>query len=239
MELDVFYFEDVVGDVGVIDADAFVALDVLDNLCGEGQDDDFVEGLGGDLEDHHLDEFAGWHESAEREGEEDEGVGSFAYKGGEDGAEGEASLLMAEFHAAHHPGVKETSDEEGGEAGCGDARCESEDELEGLFSFPEGWGGDDGGDGAEGDDEEVHEESHPDDEPGFAESPDLGDAVVEDVGDGEDDDAGCEGEGADLEDFCPEQVGSYETDTKKYPHQHEGYAYSTVCFHCCSCFLRG
>ena len=130
------------------------------------------------------------------------------------------------LHTAHHPGIEERAHEEGGQAGCGNSGCQTKDETEGFISLPEGWGRNDSGNATQRHDEEVHQETHPDDETGLAESPHLGDAVVEDVRDREDDESAGERDVAiDAEYFGLQEIGGDEAYAEEDAHQHEEDAY--------------
>lgn len=92
-------------------------------------------------------------------------------------------------------------------------------------------------------DEEVHDESEPDDESGAPESVDFDDAVGDDVGYGEYDDTCGEGYGSDGNGFDFHEVGHDQADAEEECQDEEcrgegGGGVVWLSVHC-SCFLRG
>ena len=86
--------------------------------------------------------------------------------------------------------------------------------------------GQEASDGSHDYDEEVHEEACPDDETCLAVAPHLGDAVVEDVRDREDDESAGERDVAiDAEYFGLQEIGGDEAYAEEDAHQHEEDAY--------------
>ena len=226
--LKLFQLEDVVGDIRVVDVAAVDTLHIAHDAYSHGQDEDFVERLGQCLHSHHLQQFIHRQQSAEGYREEDERIGALAEECGDDGPQGEVPPLGSNLHAAHHVGIDKRTGQESSQAGQRDAGCEAEDEIEVFLPLPERRGGQGHGRLGQKDEEEVHGKARPNDEPCLAESPHLGDAVIDDVRDGKDDEAGRDGECTDLHHFGFEQVGCDEADTEKYPHEHEGYRYGLV-----------
>lgn len=221
--------------VVIIDVGVFVTLHVIDHTDGDGQGEDFIESLGYHLGHHEADEYIERYfgfslydgrEDVEGEGEEDDGVGTFAHDGRCDGTEGEIVVLVpfvavGELHLTHDPCIEERAYDEGNEAGYGDLWGEHEDLLEGrVASCFQRW--EETGDGAHDDHEEVHQEACPDDEACLTVAPHLCDTVVEDVRDGEDDEtAGERYVAPDAEYLGFQQVGSDESHTEEDSHQHE------------------
>ena len=126
-----------------------------------------------------------------------------------------------DFHSAHDVGVEKGAEEKGGEAGGSDARGQTEDEAEGGVAFPEGSGRQGHGQLKQGDHGEVDGKAQPDDEPRLAEAPDFGNAVVDDVGDGKDQESGGDGDGAELEDLGFQKIRGHETGAEHDAEQHE------------------
>ena len=83
----------------------------------------------------------------------------------------------------------------------------------------------------QGNHQEIHQESHPDDQAGLAKSPYLGDAVVQDVRDGETQHPGRHSKRAKLEYLRLEQITGNQTGTEQHPHYHQGYTHGFLLFH--------
>ena len=201
-----------------------------------GQDDDFVERLQHDLQRHHHQQFPPGDDASEGDGEEDERVRRLARHRRHDGPQREAPPPAGQLHAAHDVGVEERPGEEGQQAGHHDAGRHAEHEVEVLLALPERGGGQGHGCQPQPYDEEVHGKAAPDDEPCLAEAPHFGDAVVDDVGDGEHEQPCRYGEASQLDDFGLEEVCRDEAYVEQYAEQHEWDGY--LLFHR-SCFLRG
>ena len=82
-----------------------MAFDTGDDHLGNRENEDFVEHLGGNLTNHHGKDGLESH-GPKHNGNEDEGVGTFTHKGGNDGTEPEDFALLEHFHATEDPCVE-------------------------------------------------------------------------------------------------------------------------------------
>ena len=203
---------------------------------GKWQGNDFVESLSYDLCNHeaeHNVERENWRaleqerKEVECQRKENDGVGTFANDGGEDGSQGEvvgevAFVAVAHFHFAHDERIEKRADNEGYEACRDNLWGKGEHLFEGnIGSWLDGRQGT--RDASEDHDEEVHGEAYPNDKSGFAVAPHFGYDVVEDVGDGKDDETTRQGKGIpNFEYFGFKEIGCHETDTEEDSCQHEG-----------------
>ena len=223
-------FPNLVGDALVVHVAAVDALHIAHHPHGDGQDDDLVQGFQHDLQCHHCGQLLPRDDPAKGDGEEQQRVRRLAHHGGGDGPHGEVTPATAQLHPAHDVGIEERTHEEGCQTGRHDAGRHAEDEVEVLASRPEGRGRQGYGHQSEGNDKEVHHEARPDDEPRLAEAPHLGDAVVDDVGHGEDQQAGGDRQPAEGDNLGFEKIGCDEAYVEEDAQQHEGYGYGLFHF---------
>ena len=218
-----------VGDAPPFVGDAVVkggggALDLAqaaDDAEGEGEDDDFVEGLEEDLVDHQRRYHHPGEDAAEGEGEEDSRVDAFAEECADDGAEREAFVAVAELHPAHDVGVDHGAAEEGGEAGAEHAGDCAVDGLHGGLGGPFGGAGEEDAGLEEQHDQQIGGEAEPYHQAGLAEAVDLDHAVVDDVGDGKDDEPCRQLERAELDGFDFHEVADDEADAEEHRQGYE------------------
>ena len=118
-----------------------------------------------------------------------------------------------------------------------DAGSQPEDEIEMRFvCTPKRCGRQEDRQLAQSNHQEIHQKSHPDDKTRLAESPHLGYAVVEDVGNGETEDACRHGKLAELQYFCFKKVAGNQASAEEYAHNHIGDTHRFVLYHILFCF---
>lgn len=182
-----FYFENVVGYLSVVDVAAVDFLYETDYSYGDREYYDFVCGFEAGLCDDEDNQLVEGYDSGEGDGKEEEGVGAFAHHGRGDGSQRKVLAVARNFHFAHDIGVEEGAYEESDEAGQQDARGRGEYGFKGGLPVPKRCRRQNDGQLNEDDGHEVHQEPEPNDKSGFAVSPHFGDTIVDDVGDGKDD----------------------------------------------------
>ena len=225
--------EDVVADAGVVGVFSLVLFHPFHHADGDRQDDDFIDGFQDQLREHHQRQLLVGQHAVEGQREKDDGVGAFAPHGAHDGPQGEALAVVGNFHAAHDIGVDETACYERHEGGQGDARRQSEDGVEAGLVVPIGCAGDGIGQRRNGHEEEVGEEACPNQYAGAPVSPHLAYHVVDDVGDGEDEQAAREMERPEHHLLGFQDVGGYqahgENDAELHEqHRHHGLGFLFV-----------
>ena len=97
------------------------------------------------------------------------------------------AAAVAQLHAAHDIGIDETSRQESDERGSGNARSQTENGMKSGVVGPVGRAGNGITNRAHRHKEEVHQKACPNEQSRFLIAPHLAHAVVDDVGDGEDD----------------------------------------------------
>ena len=187
--------EGIVGDAAVNGVCPFHTLQDSDDTDGQREDENFIERLQHHLIQHDPRHDVPGNDAAERQGEKDEGVGPFSDQRGGYGAPrksggGSDGAARAGLHDAHDVGIEERTDQKGEKRSAGDAGCQTEDGMEAFLPCPVGRGGEQIGSEAEQNEEEVHEEAEPNDEARLDIAIDFNDAVVDDIGNGEDNETG-------------------------------------------------
>jgi hypothetical protein len=171
-------------------------LEPMDDQVGQRRGDHLVADLEGIAGGHDVQESADWVDAAEGERDDENRVHGLADDSGANRARPEHAAIGDQLHARHCVGVGEFAGPEGDEAGCKDARDETEDSGEGLLVLPAGGG-------RQLDDDRSHkvqqrrtEEAQPDGAARGSVAVDLGEDVSEDVGDGKQQHGAAHCEGA-------------------------------------------
>jgi len=120
-----------------------------------------------------------------------------------------------------------------------DARSQAEDGMEACVVVPVRRTRNSVAESTHGYEEEVHDESRPYQQSGFAISPHFTHNVVDDIAHGEDDETTCQGERPKGNLLCFEHVCCNETNAEEDAEKHEQHAHLILCFFHFSCFLRG
>ena len=111
------------------------------------------------------------------------------------------------------------------QTGCHNARRHTEDKVKMFLALPKRSGRQRHGYQPQRNNEEIHHKAAPDDETSLAEAPDFGNTVVDDVGNGENQQSGGNGKAAQLDDLGLEKIGCDEAYVEHNAHQHKRYRY--------------